>query len=108
MIKPHFGLLIPVNMKSFTCLRLICLLLILAPVYLSAQEDIELPKELKIKPKKDKNSKLNFMAGGSFGATFGSTTCIDISPHGAYYIIKDHLTIGLGLNYTFYRERYAL
>lgn len=81
-------------------------LLLILP-YLSAQEDIELPKELTVKTSKEKHKKTNFIVGGYFGATFGSTTCIDFSPHGAYYLIKDHLALGIGINYTYYMEYYA-
>lgn len=74
---------------------------------LSAQEDIEIPRELAAPVKKTQKNRHNFLVGGSFGATFGTYTGVDVAPHVGYYLIKDYLLGGAGLNYTFIRERYS-
>ena len=80
--------------------------LTLFSLQLSAQEDIEIPRELMKPVKNTPKKRNNFLIGGSFGATFGTYTSVDVAPHFGYYLIKDHLLGGGGLNYTFVRERY--
>jgi len=79
--------------------------LTLFSLQLSAQEDIEIPRELMKPIKKTQKNRNNFLVGGSFGATFGTYTSVDVAPHFGYYLIKDHLLGGVGINYTFIRER---
>lgn len=54
-------------------------------------------------PKKFEVDRLVY--GGTFGATFGTTTYVDVSPLIGYRITDD-LVAGIGVTYMYFRQRY--
>jgi len=43
--------------------------------------------------------------GGGFGLQFGNVTQINLSPQFGYYVIKDKLLVGAGVNFNYYNQR---
>jgi len=60
-------------------------------------------KRMSLSDKQFDPSRLTY--GGNFGLTFASVTYVDISPMVGYRV-TDRLTPGVGITYTYYREKY--
>jgi hypothetical protein len=67
-------------------------------------------EETETAPDNDENEDKKFdwsrtRVGGGFGIQFGDVTSIELSPQFGYYVIKDKLLTGAGINFTYYSQR---